>query len=258
MHPARMTLPALAALLTLAPRAIAQPGHEYTLDDGTGNFTIGPSQFDANMTWLNAFTAVPEGQIMTHVRVSFGDIADNDGNVGPDQITVAILSDPNNDADPADAVLLTTASGQWVDLASNEFIEIPVPPVMVSGGFFVAVEMDVIQRANPARMDPQDPTLGMNSWLFYNPESRLHDLGGSKFILRMGESPFVGAWMVRATARACLADTAPEPGVLDVFDLFAYLELFNAGSAGADITSDGVLDIFDVFGFLDAFNAGCP
>jgi hypothetical protein len=45
---------------------------------------------------------------------------------------------------------------------------------------------------------------------------------------------------------------------LDVFDVFAYLDLFNASDPGADITGDGSLDIFDVFAFLDLFNAGCP
>ncbi|MCA9303462.1 MAG: hypothetical protein KC996_05005 [Phycisphaerales bacterium] len=48
-------------------------------------------------------------------------------------------------------------------------------------------------------------------------------------------------------------------GELDVFDVFAYLDAFNAGDLGiADMTNDGSLDVFDVFAFLDLFNAGCP
>lgn len=48
-------------------------------------------------------------------------------------------------------------------------------------------------------------------------------------------------------------------GELDVFDVFAYLDAFNAGDLSiADITDDGSLDVFDVFAFLDLFNAGCP
>jgi len=54
------------------------------------------------------------------------------------------------------------------------------------------------------------------------------------------------------------ADFTEPFGVLDIFDVFAYLDLFNAGDAGADFTGDGSLDIFDVFAFLDVFNAGCP
>lgn len=55
----------------------------------------------------------------------------------------------------------------------------------------------------------------------------------------------------------CTADLTGD-GVLDIFDIFAYLDLFNTSDPGADITGDGVLDIFDVFVFLDLFNAGCP
>ena len=45
---------------------------------------------------------------------------------------------------------------------------------------------------------------------------------------------------------------------LDIFDVFAFLDLFNAMDPSADFTNDGLFDIFDVFAFLDAFNAGCP
>ena len=57
--------------------------------------------------------------------------------------------------------------------------------------------------------------------------------------------------------QACAADLTGD-GVLDIFDVFAFLDLFNTGDPGADFTGDGSLDIFDVFAFLDLFNAGCP
>jgi len=47
-------------------------------------------------------------------------------------------------------------------------------------------------------------------------------------------------------------------GVLDIFDVFAFLDAFNALDPIADFTGDGSFDIFDVFAFLDEFNAGCP
>ncbi|MCA9302715.1 MAG: hypothetical protein KC996_01185 [Phycisphaerales bacterium] len=55
----------------------------------------------------------------------------------------------------------------------------------------------------------------------------------------------------------CVADFTND-GVLDVFDVFAFLDAFNAGDPSADLNSSGNLDIFDVFAFLDLFNAGCP
>lgn len=47
-------------------------------------------------------------------------------------------------------------------------------------------------------------------------------------------------------------------GIFDVFDLFAFLDLFSNGSPQVDLDEDGLLDIFDIFAYLDAFNAGCP
>lgn len=58
------------------------------------------------------------------------------------------------------------------------------------------------------------------------------------------------------TVDPCTADLTGD-GELDVFDVFAYLDLYTAQDLGADFTGDGLLDVFDVFAFLEAFNAGC-
>jgi hypothetical protein len=55
----------------------------------------------------------------------------------------------------------------------------------------------------------------------------------------------------------CPADFTGD-GSLDIFDVFAFLDAFNASDLDADFTGDGLLDIFDVFAYLDEFNAGCP
>ena len=44
-------------------------------------------------------------------------------------------------------------------------------------------------------------------------------------------------------------------GTKDIFDVFAFLDDFNAGSADADLQRDCVFDVFDVFAFLNAFNS---
>jgi predicted nucleotidyltransferase len=58
------------------------------------------------------------------------------------------------------------------------------------------------------------------------------------------------------TALPCAADFSPD-GSLDIFDVFAYLDLFNNTHPQADLTNDGAHDIFDVFAFLKQYNAGC-
>ena len=55
----------------------------------------------------------------------------------------------------------------------------------------------------------------------------------------------------------CQADYTMD-GLLDIFDIFAFLDVFNAGDPAGDFNADGVFDVFDVFAYLDAFNAGCP
>ena len=260
--PITHTYPILSSLaLLLGPAAPTHAGPvDYILDTGVGTFNLGPSDFDANMTWLNAFDTIEGGEIITTVSISFGGIADFDGNIGSDQLTIAILDDPTNDHDPTDAVLRSTTSAQWVDTAFGEFVTYPIEPTAVEGVFFVAVMMEVIQRANPASMDPNAPTAGTQSWLFYNPKPNLEDLGSSPFILQMSQSPFQGAWMVRAVGQSpssCPADFTND-GELNFFDVSAFLTAFAANDPAADLNNDAQFNFFDVSDFLSYFADGCP
>jgi hypothetical protein len=56
---------------------------------------------------------------------------------------------------------------------------------------------------------------------------------------------------------SCVPDLTGD-GILDFFDVSAFLNFFAAGDARADFTGDGVFDFFDVQAFLAAFAAGCP
>ncbi len=55
------------------------------------------------------------------------------------------------------------------------------------------------------------------------------------------------------------ADLAEPYGVLNFFDLAAYMGLFTTQDPGADLAAPfGVFNFFDVAAYLSAFNAGCP
>lgn len=54
------------------------------------------------------------------------------------------------------------------------------------------------------------------------------------------------------------ADLAEPFGVINFFDLVAFLDLFNAGDPVADFSDDGQLNFFDVSEYLAVFNQGCP
>lgn len=55
----------------------------------------------------------------------------------------------------------------------------------------------------------------------------------------------------------CLADLTGD-GLLNFFDVSAFLSAFNAMESVADFTGDGLYNFFDVSAFLSAFNEGCP
>jgi len=57
----------------------------------------------------------------------------------------------------------------------------------------------------------------------------------------------------------CPADLAPPFGVLNFFDITAFLTAFNTQDPAADFAAPfGAFNFFDVAAFITAFNAGCP
>jgi hypothetical protein len=184
----------------LAGTVPAANAFEYALDDGTGTFNIGPSQFDAQMLWGNYFDALPGYETITSISVSFA------GSVPiGEPVTLLLFDDPDNDLNPTNAVPVAQATGMTVAAPSNTFIHFDIPDTPITGGFFVAAMMNLNQGQAAARMDPQSQH--GRSWLFFDGEIDLNDLGGSPLYYNMADTPFNGTWMVRAVG-------VPEPGTL--------------------------------------------
>jgi len=59
------------------------------------------------------------------------------------------------------------------------------------------------------------------------------------------------------TVGVCIADLTGD-GMLNFFDVSAFLNAFTAGDPSADFTNDGQFNFFDVSAFLNAFTGGCP
>ena len=55
----------------------------------------------------------------------------------------------------------------------------------------------------------------------------------------------------------CIADLTGD-GVLNFFDVSAFLSAYSVQDSSADFTGDGVFNFFDVSSFLSAYSAGCP
>lgn len=60
-------------------------------------------------------------------------------------------------------------------------------------------------------------------------------------------------------ASGCPADLAPSGGngSLDIFDVLAFLSLFDAMDPAADLDGSGSLNVFDVLAYLTLFDVGC-
>ncbi len=61
-----------------------------------------------------------------------------------------------------------------------------------------------------------------------------------------------------ATGGPCNPADINGDGVLDFFDVSAFLTAYNAMDSAADLNHDGVFDFFDVSAFLTEFGNGCP
>lgn len=74
--------------------------------------------------------------------------------------------------------------------------------------------------------------------------------------LTMEVDPFTDDIRI-VTESSCLADLTGD-GVLNFFDVSAFLAAFAASDQVADFTGDGAFNFFDVSAFLSAFTSGCP
>jgi hypothetical protein len=218
----RTALKASAAFLGVAVLLLAgvgaaygDPIFQYRIDDGTAESLVGLTAAPGDMILINRFDAVPPFTTIGAISVAFGGVP----NGRP--ITVALWSDPNQDGNPSDAVLLATAAGVVANSSSNTFNDYPIPPTQVSGRFFAGVLVSDLFPGGrpefPARLDRDMPA--MQSWLAFSGLGRgnLVDLSANLSPPRLTEaSGFPGNWMVRANAVA-----TPEPSTVTLLGLGA-------------------------------------
>ena len=63
--------------------------------------------------------------------------------------------------------------------------------------------------------------------------------------------------VLRVTPAACLADFNAD-GILNFFDVSAFVIAFGNGDPATDLTGDGILNFFDISAFLTSYSTGCP
>ena len=183
----------------------------YSIDSGAPVGAVG----DTSATWaaaaVNHFTVVAGGQNIQSVSVLFGasPISPASNLVGGEPFTVVVWSDPNGDGNPADALVLSSATGTITTFDDNvTFQTTPISALGLSVGqsFFAGVYFNAIGNKRPvAASGPGSPG---ESWVAYNAASPLdlNDLDAANAFGLLGTvagSPGIVA-MVRANG-------VPEP-----------------------------------------------
>ncbi len=261
---------AALALALLAAPSLADIGYEYLEDDGVSSVTLGPptsfEEFgDIDMLWGNYYFTNEPTELVTEVLFGLGSLS------AGEQVHVWIFDDPDDDADPTNAVPVFNMTVTGANLGFD-FNTLAIPGgVEVGGGFFVAVghlaELTYPAGSpdypSPARFDPDGRA--DRSWFFYDDDIPETDLASSGFVSRMDGKfvPIQGAFAVRAhtvcNSGCNEADLAQPFGVFDFSDVVAFLSAFGAMDPAADLAAPfGSYDFSDVVSFLGAFGAGCP
>ncbi len=118
--------------------------------------------------------------------------------------------------------------------------------------------------ADSPAIDAGDDSLVANDWLDLDEDGDTaepvpFDLDGNARFIDGGSglaTVDIGAYEWQG-AMDCPADFTGD-GVLNFFDVSAFLQAFGNNDPAADFTDDGILNFFDVSIFLQAFAMGCP
>ncbi len=197
-----MTKSVVFGVVALLAMCASAPAYEYALDDGTGLWSIGPADWDADMLWGNCFDTVSGYETIDSISIAFAP----DVPLGR-EVTAVLFDDPDDDYDPSNAIPLAVTTGTTVEAEPNEFITFDIADTDVSGVFFVAAWMFLAQHEHGPRLD--DSTQSGRSWAFWFPVGQvdIDHLGSSPYYYNMSDTPFDATWMVRAQA-------VPEPASL--------------------------------------------
>ena len=95
---------------------------------------------------------------ITSIDVAWGPMTDGKPS------SVLVYQDPNNDGDPTDAVLLTTADTTVANAGTDIFTSVPISPVTVTGKFFVGVLLRN-QSSNEASTPIDTDSSAQRSWI---------------------------------------------------------------------------------------------
>ena len=138
----------------------------YAYDDGVQEANINFVGAVLEFAWMNRFTVVPGGEVVSAVEVVWGDTY-------PDlPAEVVLWSDPNGDGNPADArvIVAVDTRSMKIDFPSDNLNIVRIPPTWVGPAgtsFFVGVHFDDIWGSGkPVAIDVDEPH-SRQGWIAY-------------------------------------------------------------------------------------------
>ena len=164
----------------------------YLLDDGTQENSIGITG-DADIMWLNYFTAIAGCELINTVYLTWGETQ----NGFPCRII--LYEDPDDDGYADNAIYLTETATTVQNANTNFFTTVSITPTLVSGGFFVAAICQNLPEGNYAA--PLDETLSQgNSWIaaHYPGLFDVYNLMSNPLPPTLVDYFFPGNWLLRA------------------------------------------------------------
>lgn len=188
------------AVATVAPASAIQ----YCLDDGVSETAMGLPNGGSFM-WLNHFVVQPGATRIVSIAGAFGSVPNGAA------VTAHLWSDPNGDANPSDAISLSSASMPVANAGTDTFNVFPIPNITMSVGtsFFVGFRMSHAGGMAPAVMDLTTPQNG--SWMVVGNNPNNLSAASNVNLLGTGSN---GNWLVRANA-------VPEPASMIALGLGA-------------------------------------
>lgn len=216
------TLILALSALTFAGGASRVQAVTYSVDGGSFGATLGDTDPNWSAAAINHFTAVAGGQNIVSISVLFGGTSlPPSGLTGGEAFTVAVWSDPDNNGNPSDAVLLGSASGNisvFNDNVTFQTTAIPTVSLAVGQSFFAGV----YYQSYAANILPQAVSTSggspSESWIAYVQPGTLNlsAIGSSPVLGNLGT--IVGTPGIVAMVRA---NGVPEPGAVALTGLAA-------------------------------------
>ncbi|MCC5822313.1 MAG: hypothetical protein LAT64_09090 [Phycisphaerales bacterium] len=260
---------ATALIAGAAATALGDVDH-HTLQSDNGVRELGYT-----VSWSEAMIGnyyhTPNGEELTITSV---EVALGYGQEGR-PFELLIYNDPDNDNNPTNAVLVSSAAGTIIPDAPSintlKLQTVEIDPVVVDGGFFVAVRL--------ADQPWNDPNLSMGDWetapsarrLDYQAPTNNWRVTGLPASGPMGGitpidtndlsnnfvSPVQLNWVIRVSGTTPVEPTVLSPdmngdGVHDWWDVYLFMNMFVDGNA--DFNNDGVTNYFDIIDFLAAWH----